>query len=541
MSAVCPLCAGPLEPNTAHDSQADCDAAQGPTELFRANHPPIVPRGTSTLCELLLVPIDRVATESNVRADLGDLDELAASIRSEGLLQPIMVHRKYDLGTANPVYLYVVDHGHRRLEACKLAGMTEIPVIVSEPRAGVDRPIAQLVENLQRRDLNPLEEAEAFWAILDADPKLKQADLAGRIGRSAPYVSNALRILELEPAVRQLAEQGALSGAHAKALAGLKGKAQVEMAERAVRSNYSSHALEDEIARNRKYAEETRAREAKDAEAVAEQYVKAAAALAKKKVPLDAPIFVEKSYGTPAGPMLTAAAKAGYTNVTEGRCDSRAGTLGCDCVVWVIELGYGKPKVMPGRQNHAHRQARIDVDTAERLAGDELLKHVRARLEEVLLTDAQQTSRLVGRLALWLALSWRVEDWAKKWNAGVRRNLPLMESLAVLDQPPAKKVKRTAWQTIASLTDDQLSQELAHAMATELRDQAGYPVDWQGLEAELTPPAPDVRTTTEVQADVATKRAARRATAWDCPCGQKNAAWATECGRCAATRQAVPV
>jgi ParB family chromosome partitioning protein len=448
--------------------------------------------------QLQLVPIDQVLVESNVRTDLGDLDELAASIKAVGLLEPIVVHAGSSL--VDGKRLYFVDHGHRRLAACALAGLADIPAIIRTEPAGVARPIDQLVDNIQRADLNPLEEAAAFRGILAADPELTQKALAERIGRSAPYVSNALRLLELEPTVRAMAADGQISGAHAKALAGLKGKAQVEAAEKAIRFRYSSHQLEDELTRERKWAEQQKEREAATAESVRGRYEKGVAALAKKKVPPDAPIFVPESnyYGSLAAqPMVNHAQAAGYKNIKKGSCESRAGTLGCDCIVWLIDLTSDPPKVVPGCVKPEHRLAKTEADHEAYLVQEAQRTRVKARLEEVLLTDAAQTSRLVGRLALWMALSWRIDDWAKNRNAAA----------AIKGEKPPK---RTAWQTIASLTNEELGQELAKVLAAELRDQFNLKVDWEAFEAELAPP-PEPISPAEAAERVAVKRAARRA------------------------------
>jgi ParB family chromosome partitioning protein len=252
MPISCPRCLAPLAAGEVHDGQEDCDAAQGPTEYNRVNFPherPLLPSDVSRgKPKLLTVAIDQVLTESNVRSDLGELEELAASVKSEGLLQPIAVHVSHSLG---PRDLYVVDHGHRRLAACRLAGLETIDVIVSPAREGVDRPIAQLVENIQRADLNPLEEAKALRAILEADPMMTQHELALRVGRSDPWVSNTLGLLTTAPEVQALVAAGHLSGAHAKAIAGLEPVRQVVLAQSAVRDGKSAHALEEQATAER--------------------------------------------------------------------------------------------------------------------------------------------------------------------------------------------------------------------------------------------------------------------------------------------------
>src|ERR1035437_2724932 len=125
---------------------------------------------SGTTAELLMIPVDSIDLESNVRSDIGDLEALAVSIADHGVIQPITVHRAGER--------FVLDVGHRRLAATRLAGATQIRAIVTaDHAAGPARSILQLVENIHRRDLGPLEEAEAFRAILEAHPPLTQKAL----------------------------------------------------------------------------------------------------------------------------------------------------------------------------------------------------------------------------------------------------------------------------------------------------------------------------------------------------------------------------
>jgi len=137
-----------------------------------------------------------------------ELAELAASIRQHGLIQPVTVRSR------GGRYELVV--GERRLRAAKLVGLTEIPALVKE---WSDRETMEvvLVENLQRADLNPMEEAAAF-AQLQQHLEVTQENLAERVGKSRPYVANALRLLTLSPAVAELVASGTISAGHARAV-----------------------------------------------------------------------------------------------------------------------------------------------------------------------------------------------------------------------------------------------------------------------------------------------------------------------------------
>jgi len=150
-----------------------------------------------------------------------ELEELAQSIRTAGVLQPLVVRR---LGAG-----YELVAGERRLRAARLAGLVEVPVTVvdAEPAASA---VLALVENLQRSDLTFWEEAEGYRRLMQ-DFNLTQEDVARRVGKSQPAVANKLRLLRLEPPVRELLEQEGLSERHARALLSLpSGRARLEAA-----------------------------------------------------------------------------------------------------------------------------------------------------------------------------------------------------------------------------------------------------------------------------------------------------------------------
>lgn len=158
--------------------------------------------------------------------DPDELASLAESIRMHGIIQPLTVRKL-------PSGFYQIIAGERRWRAARLAGLTEVPVLVIEAD---DRKAAELamVENLQREDLNPMEEAAGFQALMDGY-RLTQEEAAKRVGKSRSAVANALRLLALSPAVRKLVEEGKLSAGHARALLPLPEKQQ-EAAAKAVLS-----------------------------------------------------------------------------------------------------------------------------------------------------------------------------------------------------------------------------------------------------------------------------------------------------------------
>ena len=141
------------------------------------------------------------------------LSELAESIAQHGVIQPLLVRPISDGG-------YQLVAGERRWRASRMAGLTEVPVFIREMS---DRQVAEvaLIENLQREDLNPLEEAKGY-AQLMKDYSLTQEQVAKSVGKSRPAIANAMRILELPEAVLELVRQGKLSAGHARTLLPLK-------------------------------------------------------------------------------------------------------------------------------------------------------------------------------------------------------------------------------------------------------------------------------------------------------------------------------
>jgi ParB family chromosome partitioning protein len=147
-----------------------------------------------------------------------DEDELAAladSIRHRGVMQPLLVRRGANAGD-----FYEIVAGERRWRAAQAAGVHELPVIVHE-LSDRDTLEVALLENVQRQDLSPLEEAEGYRRLID-EYGHTQEELAGALGKSRSHIANLLRLLGLPPRVRELLEQGAVSAGHARALLGAR-------------------------------------------------------------------------------------------------------------------------------------------------------------------------------------------------------------------------------------------------------------------------------------------------------------------------------
>ena len=165
------------------------------------------------------------------------LSELSESIREYGLLMPVTV-RKLDSG------YYQLIAGERRWRAARMAGLTEIPARVIEADDRLATELA-LVENLQREDLNPVEEAQGYRTLME-DYGLTQDEAAQRVGKSRPAVANALRLLSLAPEVLQFVEQGLLSAGHARALVPVKPEElQIDAARQVMKNGLSVRRTEE--------------------------------------------------------------------------------------------------------------------------------------------------------------------------------------------------------------------------------------------------------------------------------------------------------
>ncbi|MCU1674325.1 MAG: parB-like partition protein [Frankiales bacterium] len=189
------------------------------------------------------IPLDAITpnrVQPRTHFDEEALAELVHSIREVGLLQPVVVRE-----TAPGAYELVM--GERRMRASKAAGLERIPAIVRETADDVMLRDA-LLENLHRQQLNPLEEAAAYEQLLE-DFGATHEELATRIGRSRPQISNTLRLLQLPPAVQRRVAAGVLSAGHARALLGLGTAEAIErMAERIVAEGMSVRGVEEAVA-----------------------------------------------------------------------------------------------------------------------------------------------------------------------------------------------------------------------------------------------------------------------------------------------------
>lgn len=176
--------------------------------------------------------------------DEESLNALASSIRENGLIQPVVVRKKKD-GT------YELAAGERRWRAAKIAGLTVIPAISKEYD---DRSMAEmaLVENLQRKDLNPVDEGMAYRKLMD-EYSLTQENISQKVGKSRPYVANMVRLLDLPEEVKDFLSKGQLTAGQARPLLGFESDAEkVQLARRIVKEGLSARKVEDIIREGKK-------------------------------------------------------------------------------------------------------------------------------------------------------------------------------------------------------------------------------------------------------------------------------------------------
>jgi ParB family chromosome partitioning protein len=199
----------------------------------------IRPREDASSAGTLKVNINNISPNPNQPRQQFDeeaLQELVASIKQKGILTPITV--RDDAGN------YILIAGERRLRAAKLAGLTEIPVYIIEVENDAEMIEMALIENIQRENLNPIEEAEAF-AVLNSKYGLSQEVIAKSVGKKRVTVTNSLRLLNLPSEIKSSIKKGEISAGHGRAILMMKTtRAMVKMWEQIVKKNLSVRGAE---------------------------------------------------------------------------------------------------------------------------------------------------------------------------------------------------------------------------------------------------------------------------------------------------------
>ena len=186
-----------------------------------------------TLKFINLSSISANSNQPRKNFERNEIEELASSIKSQGVLQPIVVRKKSE-------NFFEIIAGERRWRAAQIAGIHEIPAII---RSMTDEEVMQtaLIENIQREDLNPVEEARAYQGILN-NKKINYENLSIAVGKSRSHISNMIRLLELDKKILEYIESGKISMGHARALIGVPNA--IDLAEKIISKNLSVRDVE---------------------------------------------------------------------------------------------------------------------------------------------------------------------------------------------------------------------------------------------------------------------------------------------------------
>ena len=223
---------------------------------------PVPERSNEGILQVPVSAVGRNPRQPRTHFNTADLDELAASIREHGILQPLIVTQAAYPGQ------YTLIAGERRLEAARLAGLPTVPVIVREATEEQLLELA-LIENIQRADLGPLEMALAYKHLAE-DFGLSHEDIALKVGKKRVSVTNTLRLLKLPPRVQEMLSRNELSEGHARALLALpNAQAQVAAAETIIRQGLSVRQAEELVRHLLGQKSSRPARASRDAEAEA--------------------------------------------------------------------------------------------------------------------------------------------------------------------------------------------------------------------------------------------------------------------------------
>lgn len=226
---------------------------KGLDALFADN---AVEEASSSAVKIKLMDIEPNREQPRKVFDDDALAELADSIAQHGVIQPLLIRPLKDGG-------YQLVAGERRWRAARMAGLTEVPVVVKELTDSETAELA-MVENLQREDLNPLEEAEGYKYLMDK-LSITQEEAAQKVGKSRPAVANALRLLALPSSVLELVGSRAISAGHARALLGFETEKQMlDTAELIVKNGLSVREIERLVKQSKQGAPKAKAPKKRD-------------------------------------------------------------------------------------------------------------------------------------------------------------------------------------------------------------------------------------------------------------------------------------
>ena len=256
----------------------------------------LLPETTAGADEVSMIAVGRIvpnAHQPRREFEPAALEELAASIREYGVVQPLLVCR-HDDG-------YMLVAGERRWRAAQLAGLDEVPAIVREYDDPARAAIA-LIENIQREDLNPIEEATAYRRLTE-EFSLTQVEMAAKVGRSRPYVANLLRLLQLPKDVQTRLASGELTPGQVRPLIGMAAKAQSEWADRIASEGWSARQVEAALARQKRTKPSGRKKKTRPDGSV-QAYLSDAAERATLQLGTPVRIDVKEKKGNVSGTMM---------------------------------------------------------------------------------------------------------------------------------------------------------------------------------------------------------------------------------------------
>ncbi|MGB9792133.1 MAG: ParB/RepB/Spo0J family partition protein [Thermacetogeniaceae bacterium] len=203
---------------------------------------PTAPEGATAIEEIVEIPLDKIEPgpfQARQDFDEESIAELAASIKAHGVMQPIVVRP-----IAGDRYQLIV--GERRWRACREAGLQSIPAVIRRVDDLASSEM-MLIENVQRKDLNPIEEAQAYRRLIE-EFGLTQEEISERVGKSRPFIANALRLLQLPQEVQSFIAKGLLSAGHGKVLLSIPDPSQQrKLAEEIIRRGLSVRDTEREV------------------------------------------------------------------------------------------------------------------------------------------------------------------------------------------------------------------------------------------------------------------------------------------------------
>lgn len=415
----------------------------------RARKPaPASPSPAPAGAGLMELPIEQIEVGPNPRVliDEKGIRELSASLKQHGMLQPVRVR---PVGTDR----YQVVLGSRRIAAARHAHLKTVPAVIASPDDEATA-VQQLVENLQRQDLDPIDEASAYQQMLGADPKLTQEAMGKIVGRSQPYIANALRLLETPPEVQQALQSGKLSTSHVKAIASLPPEKQIELAKEVVEKRLPTGQVEYRVAQLKEYAK-TEERNAKWRAEEVDAYLKLIA-----KVPTDTLVVVR------SGSLVETLSERSQREVQvfDHKAHRVAPDWKCSCKMVIVDTYGGASRPVCGVPEHGEdfrkEQAKARKEIAS--ANAKLTDQTRRKLRQSFVQESDDGLNVDGQRAVLYTLLVSMSTWQGSPEAAslVKRYGGRLSA----DNRDWSEL----WETISGMTLKDVASEISTLMAREI-------------------------------------------------------------------------